>query len=133
MIGYSYQRGKSKKSIYAKTENKTLTSGNYAKKLRNQTKLKGTPLKNNKYFQATAKEQAEAQAQVIRSQRETDIDIDVTVTLAGIFKAELLDTVDVFIEQEGIQQFMYIEGIQYSVNSSNKAMTILKIKPYPSC
>ena len=132
MMGYSYERGKNKKSVYAKTENKVLTSGDYAKKLRNQSSLKGTPLKYESWFSSTAKEKAEADVQARRTQRETDIDIDVVVTLAWFFDANIFDTVDVFIEQEKIQQYMYIEGIEYSFDRNNKAITILTIKPYPS-
>lgn len=132
MTSYSYQRGKKKESIYAKTENKILTSGKYASKLRNLTKMVGTPLKNIRWFSSTAKEKAEVEAQTKRAQRETDIDIDMTVTVQGIFSANLLDTVDVYVEQEGIQQYMYIEEISYLFDASNTATTQLNIKPYPS-
>ena len=132
MMGYSYERGKNKKSVYAKTENKVLTSGSYAKKLRNLSSMAWTPLKYESWFSSTAKEKSEADVQARRTQRETDIDIDVTVTLAGFFDANIFDTVDVFIEQEKIQQYMYLEGIEYSFDKNNKAITILTIKPFPS-
>ena len=128
----SYQRGKNKKSITGKTENKILTSWDYAKKLRNQTTLKWTPLKNYRYFQSTAKEKAEVDIQTKRAQRETDIVIEVEVTLAWIFSAELLDTVNVFIEQEKIMQYMYIESLKFSLDRNNRAITVMTIKPYPS-
>lgn len=82
MTSFSYQRGKKKESIYAKTENKVLTTGKYAAKLRNLSTMLGTPLKNIRWFSSTAKEKSEVEAQTRRAQRETDIDIDVSVNVA---------------------------------------------------
>lgn len=82
MTGYSYETGKKKKNIYAKTENKVMTSGSYGKKLRNLSSLKGTPIKYVNWFTSTAKEQSEVQVQVRRAQRETDIKVTITLTIA---------------------------------------------------
>lgn len=132
MTGYSYETWKKKKNIYAKTENKVMTSGSYGGKLRNLSQLKWPPIKYMNWITSSAKEQSEVQAQVRRAQRETDIKISITLTIAWFFDVQLLDTIDVFIEQEQVQQYMYVSSIEYSFDKINKSTTILEITSYPS-
>lgn len=132
MMGNTYQEWKSKQSLFAKTENKIMTSWKYASKVRNLSDMKWVPILYANYTTSTAKTQAELKAQVKRAHREADIKASITFTVAWFFYIDLLDTLDIFIEQEKIQQFMYVSSVSYSFDKSNKSVTTIIAKPYPS-
>jgi hypothetical protein len=58
-----------------------------------------------------------------------DIQTDVKITIANFFNLQLLDIVEVFIEAENIQQYMYIKEMSYHYDSSNKFYTQFSLTP----
>lgn len=131
VLGYSYERWKKKWSIQKKYTNDNLKNWEYAKRLRNKSALVWYKIERQRYISTPAKELAELQWQVNRSLRETDIKIEVVVNIAGLHWIDLLDCVDVFLEQEKVLQYMYVSGVQYNLDASNKFTTQLTLKTYP--
>lgn len=131
VIGYSYQSWKKKLKVEKKFENPDLIGGDYGHRLRNQLEIKWSWLQRKRYITTPAKDLGELNGQVSRAIRELDMKCEVTITVAGIFSVDLLDVVDIRIEQEKVLQFMYVESIEYNLNSSNATTTIIKVSPFP--
>ena len=128
---YAYQQWKKKSSIYKTTTNSDIWSWAYASRLRNLSSLKWTKLSNRKWYVVwEAKDKEELEKQMNRAMKATDIAVDVTVSVYDFIDVDLLDTVYVQVETEKISQAMFISGIRYAVDSSNKRYTEVTLSTF---
>ena len=130
LVGFSYQKSKAKISQRYSKSVPDILSGDYAHRLRNQTSMKGYPINRIRYVEAPAKDQNELHNMINRAARDIDMKTTVKLTVYGFLDIELLDTVDVQIEQEGILSYMYVESITYNLASSNEITTDITMRPF---
>jgi hypothetical protein len=58
-----------------------------------------------------------------------DININVEIVVAWINDFDVLDTIEVFIEEEQISQYFYVDVVEFEMDYSNKTTTRLILKP----
>lgn len=132
LTGMTYTQGKSKAIARAERVNTDLTSGKYAQRLRNKkSELVGAAITRNRYITTPAKDADELSKNMDRALFESDVQSDVTLKVYGVSPVELLDTVDVQIEQEGILQYMYVRQLVYNLESTNALTTTITCSPFP--
>lgn len=131
ITGFTFQKGKDKVKEKVEEKNESITSGNYARRLRNNSSLTGYPIPNMRYLTTTGKDEDELRKQVKRALRDTDIKCYIKLVVAGIYPIDLLDIVDVQLEAEKIVQYMYVDSIEYKYEQDNKTTTTITVKPFP--
>lgn len=123
IVGFTYQKGKKKLQQVAEQNIPNLQDWRYASKMRNRTTLRGYKLNRTHYMTTPAKDAWELDNQVRKQAMWLDMKDDIQVVVYGFQELQLLDTVDVQLEQEWIVQYLYVKGISYSLDQSNKLTT----------
>lgn len=131
IVGYTYTKGKKKFETKVDVKNTDLTGGTYAHRVRNKTIQLGIALNRRNFVSAPGKHAAEIGGMVRRAMFDNDLQANIKFTSFGISPLELLDTVDVEIEVEGISQYMYVYGLEYRMDTDNKLYTVVTVCPFP--
>ena len=75
------------------------------------------------YALTSVKRAYELEPAVDRALRSTDLTNEIEFTVYDFLDVDLLDTVHVFIEQEYVNQYMYVKGITYTLDQNNVRTT----------
>lgn len=132
ITGFTYQKGKKKLTQKDEFINTSLTDWSYARKLRNRTNLSGYNLQRNYFVTTPGKDVAELGSQIRKQARALDMKDEIVIEVYWFMDLQLLDTVDVQIEQEGIVQYMYIKALSFSLDQSNKLTTTATLTSFKS-
>jgi prophage tail gpP-like protein len=130
--GYTYWTGKAKPKIKSTIQNDTLLNGSYPSRIRNTlTGATGNSvlIDRTHHISVPVKDVKDLDEALSEARRELDMKISVSVTMVGYLDLDLLNTIEVFIEDEGIKQYMYIDEITLSYDSTNKFTTQLNLIP----
>lgn len=130
--GFTYWTWKNNKKtkIASEIKNTYLLDWTYASRLRNIWPKITWPVINRNISKAVSvKTKKELDAIMQKTKVSQDIQIDVKITFANFINLNLLDSVEVFIEAEWIQQYMYIKELSYHYDSNNKFYTQLSLTP----
>ena len=76
-----------------------------------------------------AKPKSELDAILKKTRIAQDIKIEVTISVAEFLDLHILDTCEIFIQDENIKQDMFIKAISYNYDSSNKFYTSFTFTP----
>lgn len=131
ITGYTYTKGKKKLETKVDRFNKDLTDGTYAHRLRNKTIQLGISLNRRNFLAAPGKQAVDIGVMLTRAMFDNDLQASVKFQSFGLSPLELLDTVDVEIEIEGISQYMYVAGLEYHLDQENHLYTNITLCPFP--
>lgn len=128
---FTYWTWKAKPKIATTVENKHLLNGTYPQRLRNvlEKKLTAPAIKRFVSKSVDVKNKKELNLIMEKTKVQQDIQIDLKISISEFLDLHILDTVEVFIQDEWIKQYFRIKEITYNYDSSNKWYTEYNMTP----
>lgn len=128
---FTYGAWKTKPKIADTIENTSLTTWVYPQRLRNISDNPLTAPTISRYVSSAVdvKSKAELDWMLKKTRVNHDIKIEVKITLAEFLDLHMLDTCEIFIQDEDIKQYMYIKSLSYNYDKSNKFYTTFVFTP----
>lgn len=127
---YTYTTWKAKAQAQATIENKQLSSGSYASRIRNLSGMKWYKINRIANCMTPAKDAAELKASAFTILRSSDLQASIEVTVYGIQDIWMLDNIRVDIPQEMIWKNFFVKQIDYTMADPNKLTTKVTLMPY---
>lgn len=128
---YTYGTWNEKPTIFKEINNTHLQDWSYPRRLRNiDSEQRVAPVINRQVSTSVpVKSKAELDLSMERLKLNQDIKISVNITIAEFLDLNILDTSEIFIQDEDIKQYMFIKEINYNYDSSNKFYTKFSYQP----
>lgn len=128
---FTYWKWKNKPVKIIDTQvNKELLDWSYPSRLRNiWDKISAPVIKRFVSQSVTVKSKKELTALLKKAKVANDIQIEVEITIAEVLNLHMLDTAEIFIQDENIKQYMYIKEMSYNYDSFNKFYTKFVFSP----
>lgn len=128
---FTYGTWKAKPKISTELENTILSKWAYPQRLRNISNYPMTAPVIKRYVSSAVelKSKVELDWLVNKARLDHDIKIEVNITIAEFLDLHILDTCEIFIQDEDIKQYMYIKALSYNYDKSNKFYTSYTFAP----
>ena len=129
--GFTYGASNTKPKIVSELENTSLSTWIYPQRLRNisNAPLTAPVIKRFVSNSVDVKSKAELDWLLKKTRIDQDIQIEVNITIAEFLDLHILDTCEVFIQDEDIKQYMYIKALSYNYDKTNKFYTSYTFSP----
>ena len=129
--GFTYGSGKAKPKIAVTVENKHLIDWTYPQRLRNisPNPMKAPSIKRFVSKSVDTKSKKELNGIMEKTKVSQDIQIEVKISISEFLNLKMLDTVEIFIQDEDVKQYMRISEISYHYDKSNKFYTEYTFSP----
>lgn len=128
---FTYGSWKTKPKISTELTNSTLLDWTYPQRLRNisNNPLTAPIIKRYVSNSVDVKSKTELDWILRKTRNAQDIQIEVKIIIAEFLDLNILDTCEIFIQDEEIKQYMYIKAISYNYDKSNKFYTSFTFVP----